>query len=391
MSTLTNGKQLSRKLGSRLVVVLFRLSLFCCAFVASAADERPLQTGARFRAAVNEPLVAKWQNVPLRDVLAHLRLDRGTALLLDRRIDPTARFPIEFVNHSLKDGLARLASEFDGGISLPDNVIYIGPSRACRNLRTLIALRTAELSSVEAGIPKDRQQLWLTPRMVQWDDLDSPLEILGRLQQDWQFQISNPAVTEHDLWGESVLPEVNGIEALSLLLIQFDLTFAWQEAGRAVELTPMPESAQIERPHKVRGKPAEKTLAEWQAAWPEIELRTAGREIVALATIEQHEELDDGPANRIAHQKPEPKPLAQRQFTLQIKDVAAKDLMAELEKSGIVFDYDPQALSAAGVDLNKFVQLNVRKLSAQDFFRTVFDPLGVRCEIEGVTVKLMPK
>ena len=80
-----------------------------------------------------------------------------------------------------------------------------------------------------------------------------------------------------------------------------------------------------------------------------------------------------------------------RQFTLKIKDVSARDLMTELEKSGVMFEFDPDVLAAARIDLNQFVALDVRKLTADEFFHALFDPLGVQFTMDGLTVKLRAK
>lgn len=368
--------------------LIFRL------FAAAAPADEKVRTGNRFRTELHELVTANWRSVELRDVLDVIQTQRQTAILLDRRIDPNAKWPIEFVNESLLDGLTNLASQFAGGVSCPDNVIYLGPEPVASKLRTLIAQRTSELSNFEPpnSISKDRQQRWLKTRTVRWDDLDSPREILDRLQMDWNFQIANPELVEHDLWAKSELPEVTGVAALSLVLIQFDLTFRWQDGANAVELIPLPEIVVIEKQHKPRGKSADQQLAEWQTRYPSAKFRKAGREILVTATEEVHEELSAGPPKRKKPvENPADTPLDQRVFTLEIKDVAANELMLELEKSGIVFEYDPQELAAAKIDLKRPIQLNVRDLPAKEFFKAVFDPLGVKFTIRGKTVTLKPK
>ncbi len=368
------------------------LQLILCLPAMSGADDIPWRTGVRFRSELHEPITANWRSVELRSVLQQISLDREVSILLDRRVDPTVTLPVEFVNQPLKDGLTKLAQRFQGGCSVPDNVVYLGPRDSVDKLRTLIALRTEDLASSERPVSKERQQVWLKTRTVRWDDLDSPRAILDRLQADLNFRIENPAQIEHDLWAEAVLPQVNGIEALSLILIQFDLTFGWQDAGQAIELVPAPATVRIERRHKPRGKSVEKTLADWQANWPHAEFQPADREIIALATLEEQEEISAGkPARAKPALAEKPIPLDRRQFTLKIKDVSAQDLMIELEKSGIVFDYAPETLAAEGIDLSRFVELDVRKLSADEFFHALFDPLGVKFTIDGLTVTLKPK
>jgi len=188
------------------------------------------------------------------------------------------------------------------------------------------------------------------------------------------------------------LPQVTGVAALSLVLIQFDLTWIWREGASEIELVPIPETVVIEKQHKPRGKTAARQLDEWREKYPDAEFHLAGSEILVTTTEEVHAELS---APRVSPGKPPADPavvpLSRRKFTLEIKDVSARDLMAELEKSGLVFDYDARELSDAGVDLDRLIQFNVRNLSAADFFHTVFDPLGAKCALDGVTVTLSPK
>lgn len=364
--------------------------------VTIAADQKSLPPliGAPYRTALRNPFTANWQSVELREVLRTIAAEQRVAILLDRRVDPNAVWPCEFANESLADRLPKLAEQFTGGVSFPENIVYIGPRAAAGKLRTLIVHRSGELANFEppASISKVRQHLWLKPRTVSWRDADSPREILERWQNEWDFRITNPEAIEHDLWAAATLPQVTGVAALSLVLIQFDLTWTWREGASEIELIPIPATVAIERQHKPRGKTAARQVEEWREKYPDAEFRLAGSEILVTATEEVHAELS---APRVPQKKPPADsavvPLSRRKFTLEIKDVSARDLMAELEKSGLVFEYDAQELSDAGVDLDRLIQFNVRNLSAADFFRTVFDPLGAKCALDGVTVTLSPK
>lgn len=356
-----------------------------------SADETEWLTGSRFRRAMNEPLTANWRSVPLQSVLERISIDRHVAIVLDRRIDPTQQFPVEFVNDPLQQGLSKLARQFDGDSSVPGNLVYLGPADSTRKLRTLIALRSGELAN-HHQIPKARQQRLLQPLTVSWDDLDSPRDILGRLLQDVELKCSDLSVVEHDLWRAGELPQVTPVAAISLILVQFDLTFQWQDDGQELELMPIPETVKIERPHQPRGQSAEKAAQEWQAQWPEATFRPAGRDVLVVATEEEHEEITAG---RVGRRKPAPTeapvPLVRQEFTLRIKDTPVRELMAELEKSGVVFEYDSNELVTSGIDLKTLIELDVRKLSAEEFFQAVFDPLGLESTIDGMTVTLRPK
>jgi hypothetical protein len=357
----------------------------------AAEETRRWKTGAGFQAELRAVVTTNWRRIALRSVLAQISAEHELAILLDRRVDPTRPTPVDFIGISLEEGLGDLARQLNGGCSLPGNVVYLGPSESARKLRTLIALRTAELADLEnpRGNRARGQQQWLRKRTIHWDDLDSPREILQRLASDLDVNILNPDALEHDLWAEATLPQVSGIEAVSLLLIQFDLTFRWTEDADEIELVPIPMLVRIERIHKVRGKSPQNMLEQWQAAWPNADFRLSDGGILALATVEEHEAISAGKSAQAKPEKP-PLPLSKREFTFKA-EVPLKDLMAELAKTGIQFDYDAEALSAAGIDLGRFVKLDVRSLTADQLFHRLFDPFGLQFTIDGLTVTLSPK
>jgi len=343
-----------------------------------AAEEPTWHTGAKFRTAIHEPFTASWKNVELREVLLQIQRQTGVAILLDRRIDPNAMPEVKFTGKPLRQGLSDLAEQLGAGISIPDNVIYVGPPDACQKLRTLIALREAETPVERVGGPRRK------PRTIRWDDLTEPRDIvLDLARDDWPF--TNLDLIEHDLWAAAVLPAVDFETALSLLLIQFDMTYSQRDGE--IQLVPIPDEVRIERAHTLKGKNPDALFAEWKQRWPKLRLDRTVRQVKVSATVESHEEIAGEPGKGMVWPNAA---LARREFTLTIKDVPARDLMAELEKSGIQFDYDANALADAGIDLGQFIELDVENLPAAKFFEAIFEPLGVRSEIDGTTVKLVP-
>lgn len=372
------------------LLIAFFLGILLCEGLFAA--ETPWRTGAKFQSELNAAFSATWRNVELREVLQRIGQDRQIAILLDRRVDPNATWTVEFTQPSLRGDFAELARKFHGDVSEAENVVYLGPIDSCRKLRTLIALRSEELSSSESRISKDRQQRWRKPRSVTWSDLDSPREILHRLAQELDVTLKNPSRIEHDLWAGAVLPEVTGVEAISLILIQFHLTFQWQDHGAAIELVSIPESVRISRTYKFRGTSSEKTLTDWKASWPDAEFQLVKGGIVVQATVEEHEEIA---AIRMERTKNRPtetqQPLNRQKFALKVRDVSARDVMTELEKSEITFEFDEEQLKGAGIDLNTFVEFDVQSVSAEELLHALFDPLDVAFVMNGSKVTLSPK
>src|SRR5262249_13588918 len=151
---------------------------------------------------------------------------RHVAILLDRRIDPTASLRADAGGEMLGDFLERLASGSNSGAVLVGNSVYLGPAAAASKLRTLVALRTQGLSA-RGEIPAGRRGELIRASTVRWENLDSPGDVLTRLAERYQLKIDGLELVPYDLWGGAVLPEASAAEAFSLVLIQFDLTFGW--------------------------------------------------------------------------------------------------------------------------------------------------------------------
>ena len=65
--------------------------------------------------------------------------------------------------------------------------------------------------------------------------------------------------------------------------------------------------------------------------------------------------------------------------------------MKTLEESAVTFEYSVEDFKRAGIDLETRVDIDVKKATADDFFRSIFEPLGIQFQIDHLTVKLKPK
>ena len=63
----------------------------------------------------------------------------------------------------------------------------------------------------------------------------------------------------------------------------------------------------------------------------------------------------------------------------------------QLADRGVAVQYDAAALSQAGIDLGKQVNVEVENAAADEFFKAICDPLGLKFAIDGTTVALTPK
>ena len=376
------------------IIGLF-FALFSVGQVGSAPREPAavdFLTGARFRTELDQATSGTWTNVEFRDLLNKLSVERRVAILLDRRIDPTVRVPLDIVNRSLTEGIQEIARKVDAEVSVPENVVYVGPSAAVRRLRTLIEMRTIELTAKSTPIAEKRRTDLNRRTSIAWADLESPGDVLRRVAEQFQLKIQGEDLVPYDLWAGCRLPSATAAEALSMILIQFDLTFAWKDGGKGIELVPIPETVVIERRPRFKSKAAD-ALKAIQEEFPNLDARLDGTDVIVKGTIEDHEAI----ALLLSPNRPKkpvekgPAPLRQRTFTLKFQRVPVRAIMAKLEESSVVFVYDAAALQAAGINLDQQIDLQLEKATADEFLKAVFSPLKISFEIDHLTVKLTPR
>ncbi len=351
-------------------------------------------TGESFRRELEKPFSASWSREELRTMLTQVSTDRRIACVLDRRLDSSAEFPVNVTNVPLDGGLTKIAQLVDADLSLPENVVYLGPKSAARRLRTLIELRRLELQAEETKIPERRRAELQRRRTIEWHDLDTPREILNKISNESRLPISNDTIIPHDLWVTTILPEVTLPEALSLVLIQFDLTFRWRESGMSIELIPIPTSVSLERRYHPKQNLTE-SLALIHQRFPELDAKVSNSEIIVRGFLEDHEavsSLISGVASKRPVRIDPLQPVAKRRFTFSANQrVPIIAVMKKLEESDIRFEYDRDELKAAGIDLEQTIELDAKNKPASEFFQDLLGPAGLEFQFDRTTVKLKPQ
>ncbi|MEX0718330.1 MAG: hypothetical protein WD066_17175 [Planctomycetaceae bacterium] len=368
----------------------------------SLADAEPIldrraplyRTGLAFRESLDRGMSVSWKNVPRRDVFRRVADNLRVALLLDRRIDPTATVDLDAAQLTGRGVLDRLSREAAASCATIGNTVYVGPPERAALLEALVKKRAAEFSWIAPRLPFERQRE-LARRTIHWNDLDSSTEIVAEIANEFGLEIEGMDLVPHDLWASWTLPEASASEALSLALIQFDLTFDWIEEARGIRIVPVASDTPVEAEYAVadaaalatelrRGNPnilatprgdrisIKGTFADLSAAMP------------AITRVRVAEETRAAAASNAA-------PLSRREYTLRLDNVRASAVMRQLAESGTTFEYDAAALAAAGIDLDTPIRMDVEKAPAEEFFRAMFDPLGVRFTLDGTTVRLAPK
>lgn len=382
-----------------MIVATYAFAVVFAATVGSLCAAPPERidwlTAKPFQQALAAPISATWENVDLRTITRRVATTRRTSILLDRRIDPSRDYEATASNQSLLGVLQDLSHRAGGQASVVGNTIYVGPPEATGKLRTLVALRQKELQLDDNEIPRTRRFALTEAQTFEWNDLDRPVELLQRVAASRELKIEGLEEIPHDLWSGGVIPQASAAETLSLLLIQWDLTFGWTEHGRGIRLVPVPEHVVIAREHlPPRGVKAAQALKQWQEEFEGLTGRINAGGVVVEATLEQHEAIEQQKRpGKGGTETPKPKPLKQERFTLRIKDAPASSLIKKLSEPAygqLSFEYDADELKSAGIDLDRRVTFEVNNAPIEQLLKAVLEPLGVTFELDDRTVRLKP-
>ena len=207
--------------------------------------DRPLprlHVSQSFSRALTQKVKAKWRNVPLRQVLRNLSDSRRIAILLDRRIDPTRKTTLVLNGVKLLDGIAAIARSAAAQVAVVGNAVYVGPPKSVSALMLQMKKRSSESSRLSLKLPRSRRLALSRRRTLHWNDLDRPRDLVKKFAGQFKLKVAGLDKIPHDLWAGNTLPTMGVTRGLSLLLVQFDLTYRWQPDGSGIAIVPIPKA-----------------------------------------------------------------------------------------------------------------------------------------------------
>lgn len=415
VGTCRNGSVVGRRGGrcSSLIVLLASLMAPVACLVPSiqAAPPRttrgdaPLMRGAGFRRALAQRVSVVWVNTStdrlnqhtIRQLAVRSQELWRVSVVLDRRIDPSSELKVEVTNRPVREVIDSLARPVGGGTSEVGSVVYIGPADDSRVLRTLVQLRESELDREIRGPNRAARVTRLRREStIRFEDLTEPREVLGQIAQKWKIEIDSLDAVPHDLWAGAEFPGVSATEALSLVLIQYGMTFRWNRTGTGIRIVTPRRPVSLSARYRAKGGRVEAARALVRKELAGVSIEPAGPgEVGVRGTWEDLQvarsliERGRRPAGSPSPQRFPP--LARRRFTLKVARGRVSDIMKQLEQTGVRFVYDAKAVEAAGVRFEQTVALDVQKVTAEKFFGRLFTPLGLKFTVDGVTVRLSVK
>lgn len=363
--------------------------------VAISADPGAWKTGPVLVNELAAPLNAQWAGVTLVDAVEKLSSARRIAVFVDPRIDPTTPINASFSGTPTNDALREMAESAGADVVAFHSLVVIAPAETARRLRTLIVLVDEAIAA-----DGDRARRVLARKSLSWDDLATPAEIVAKIGDatHWNLAIEGIDAIPHDHWRPGEFPAVAAAEALTLALINSDRTVRVNPETGQLRVARLPDDVLLTREHQLPPRDADRRLSDWQQTWPEARIVSKkGQAVTVAGLLEAHEALDAISQGRSLPRATVPTktgnktPLASRRFTLQIAGAPLSAVLAELEKSGITFQYDADSLKQAEIDLDRQVTVMAERLTAEEFFRALFKDSGIEFVVEGNMVRLVPE
>jgi hypothetical protein len=333
-----------------------------------AQDSTEWKTGAAFRKQLELPIGIKLGENPLRSALGRLSRAQGTAIFLDRRVDPDQKVDFSSNDEPFDLALAKLCGQLGLGKSIVGSVIYLGPADSAGKVATVAALRRKEAASLSASA----KARWLKQDPLTWGELSTPGDVLDGLAKTGRFVVVGEV--PHDVWPAYDLPALPLADRVSLLLAGFGLTYRFEGDGATVRLMPMPDAVEYEQPY-THSNPA-MLVAELKRVLPALKIERRGSQVYVTGSYEDHERIE----RLVRGEKVKTVvPVAgEQRYTLEVKNQPAGAVVKTIaSKLGKQLKYDASVLPK----LRQEVQIKVTEVTLDELLRTTLEPLGLRWEL----------
>ncbi|HQU43970.1 MAG: hypothetical protein B7Z73_12970 [Planctomycetia bacterium 21-64-5] len=306
-----------------------------------------------------QPVTITWDGVAVRDGLADLAKAERVAMLLDRRIDPGRPIDLSARREPLDELLVQISRKAEAEVTWLGPLAYVGPHAATARLRTLSALRAADV----LALPKGKRTVFQRQAPMSWAMLAEPRKLVADLAAEAGVAIGPLELIDHDLWPAADLPPLSWTDRLTLLANEFDLTFEFV-GDRQVRLTPVQSPVVIEGTYP-RGKQAAEIAARWRTLAPQAQIEVDSGKIVVRGRVEDHELL--------VAKKPPPSsaPAAGVEvYTMKIEGQPLSAILDKLRRQlSIDIRADDAALEKAKLSLDRPVSFKVERASLDELLR----------------------
>lgn len=365
------------RVGVRLLCVSMALALVAAGAGVLRAQREPASfvVGPNFKKALEDERDLAWDGQSLKKAMRGLVDNSHVAALLDRRIDPDQSVHLELNATPLREVFERLAQQGQAAACVCGDVVFLGPPETTRELRTLAALRAEEARQA----PEKLKRALLARQPWEWTDFAEPRRLVEQLAATAGLAVDGLDRIPHDLWGAATLPPATVVDRLTLVLIQYDLTYRFDAAAGKLVLVPVPSPVRIERRYP-GGPNAKHKASKMRQAAPEADIEIANGQIVVRGRLEDHERFS-------ASGTLEKRPPNQQGPAVKGRD-PKRSLTVQNGRLGAVLDklraaanldirVDEASLKAKGLSLDARVTFAVKDVALDELLAAIFKDTGL--------------
>lgn len=368
----------------RSIVLSLALGVACISAArVTAAGKTPL-SGPAFDHQLAARVTAKWANVSFRQVVESLAAAQTIAIVIDRRIDADAPFELSVSGDSLELSLARIAERKETGYAILRPVVYFGPKPSAERLPTLAALKREEIARLPASARRTMQQ----SRPGGWPMLAEPKKLVEQLAAEAHVKLENAAAIPHDLWPEVLLPSMIWSDRLTLILAQFDLTFAVNPNGQTITLTAIPAEVTLTRKYAGGDSPRTRQT-KLRSLVPDATVELEGDQLVIRGRLEDHQQIAALLAGKPVRTQTVTR--GQQRYQLNVAGLPLENVLAQLGKMlKLEIKYDRAAIEKADISLKQLISFDVADATLDELLSAAVQGTGLTFDLTGAAITIRP-
>ncbi len=331
---------------------------------------------------LKQSISVAWSDFPLRDALQSLSGNQQVPIFLDRRVDPS--LPIQFheEHQVVAEILFRIAEQTGCGVVWLGDVAYLCRAEEAANL---MVLRDALLRDIQR-LPTARKRVWLQSANLRFPRLTQPATLLDTELAGLPASDPLPGLP-HDLWPEYDLGSMRAIDRLILILFGFQRWPVLSD-GELVEIAEFPRQvpAGTLRWRLTPRVEGQVQLAEWQASFPQVQMRLENRFLVAEAAPQPLYALQRELARKAyADSQPQrPATGATEVVSGRIKGTIGQALQTAAQGLQVELQFDPTLRPI----LLQQIDLNVTRVTHEELVQRVLQGTGLKYSLNAEALQI---
>jgi hypothetical protein len=221
-----------------------------------------------------------------------------------------------------------------------------------------------------------------------WPRLAEPAGLVEQLAAEANVTVKNLDAIPHDLWAESRLPSLPWSDRLTLILAQFDLTFAVAPNGRSIALTPIPADVAIEKTYPGGDSPGTRR-SRLRKLVPDAQIELRDGQLLVRGRIEDHREIAALLAGKPVRERTVTP--GDRRYTLKVAGLPLENVFAQFGKLlKLEIRYDHKAIQESDISLKQLISFEVAEATLEELLSAALQDTGLTYDLTRTTVTIRP-